>query len=80
MPSDPEQEIVDAVISRLVEARLKKRISQNRLSELAGMSRSGIRHLEDRETSPTLYSLLKISKALNVKIGRVLGSIVRQRG
>lgn len=79
MPYDLEQEIVDAVLSRLVEVRLKKRISQNRLAELTGLSRSGIRHLESGETNPTFYSLLKISKALNVKIGRLIGSIIRAK-
>ena len=74
-----EQEIVDAVVSRLVEVRVKKRISQNRLAELTGLSRSGIRHLESGETNPTFYSLLKISKALNVKIGRVVGLIIRAK-
>lgn len=79
MPHDLEQEIVDAVVSRLVEVRVKKRISQNRLAELTGLSRSGIRHLESGETNPTFYSLLKISRALNVKIGRVIGSIIRAK-
>ena len=79
MPHDLEQEIVDAVVSRLVEVRVKKRISQNRLAELTGLSRSGIRHLESGETNPTFYSLLKISKALNVKIGRVVGLIIRAK-
>ena len=46
---------------------------------MTGLSRSGIRHLEDGETNPTLYSLLKISKALNVKIGRLIGSIIRAK-
>ena len=78
MASDPEQKVVDAVVARLVEARLRRRISQNRLSELTGLSRSGIRHLESGETNPTLYSLLKIAKALDVKAGRVLGSIIRE--
>ena len=77
MPSDPEQQVVDAVLARLVQARVKKGISQNRLAELTGLSRSGIRHLEDGETNPTLYSILKIAKALNVKIGRMIGSVMK---
>ena len=79
MPRDQDQDIVDAVILRLMEVRVKKGISQNRLAEMAGLSRSGIRHLEDGENSPTLYSLLRISKALNVKIGRLIGSIIRAK-
>ena len=77
MPPDREQAIVDTVIARLIEARIKKRISQNRLAELTGLSRSGIRHLEAGETNPTLFTLLKIARALNVKIGRMIGSIIR---
>jgi transcriptional regulator with XRE-family HTH domain len=77
VPSDQEQVIVDSVIARLVEARVNKQISQNRLAELTGLSRSGIRHLEAGETNPTLYTLLKIATALNVKLGRLIGSISR---
>ncbi len=79
MSADRDQKIVDAVIARLVEARCKKGISQNRLSELTGLSRSGIRHLEAGETNPTLYTLLKIAGVLKVKLGRTIGSIVREQ-
>jgi len=77
VPADRDQKIVDTVIARLVETRRQKGISQNRLAELTGLSRSGIRHLEAGETNPTLYTLLKIAKVLNVKLGRTIGSIVR---
>ena len=63
---------------RLVEMRLRKGISQNHLAELAGLSRSGLRHLERGETNPTLYSLLKIGAALNLKIGRLIGAVMRE--
>ena len=74
-----DQKIVDAVILRLVDTRLRKGISQNHLAELTGLSRSGLRHLEDGETNPTLYSLLKIAGALNVKLGRLIGSVMREQ-
>jgi transcriptional regulator with XRE-family HTH domain len=77
VPSDREQTIVDTVIARLIDVRRKKGISQNRLSELTGLSRSGIRHLENGETNPTLYTLLKIATALDVKIGRLIGAVCR---
>lgn len=79
MPSNREQKVVDAVVKRLVQARLEQGISQNRLAELTGLSRSGIRHLEDGETNPTLYSLLKIARALDVKIGWLIGAMVRKK-
>ena len=62
-----------------MEVRVRKGISQNLLSELSGLSRSGIRHLENGETNPTLYSLIKIAGALKVKIGRVIGSVIREQ-
>jgi transcriptional regulator with XRE-family HTH domain len=77
VPLDLEQAVVDTVVARLVEKRIKKRISQNRLAELTGLSRSGIRHLEAGETNPTLYTLLKIARVLDVKLGRIIGAIIR---
>ena len=66
------------MIAHLVEVRVRRRISQNRLAELTGLSRSGIRHLESGETNPTLYSLLRIALALRLKLGRVLGARMRE--
>lgn len=63
---------MDAVVKKLVQIRLKKGVSQNRLAELSGLSRSGIRHFESGDTNPTLYFLLKIGKALEVNVGRIV--------
>lgn len=69
---------MDAVVKKLVQIRLKKGVSQNRLAELSGMSRSGIRHFESGDTNPTLYSLLKIGRALGVNLGRVVIANLRK--
>ena len=69
---DEEKEIVRRVCEKLVEVRKEKGISQQGLSELAGISRTGLRHVESLETSPTLYSLLKLSKALQIDFREVL--------
>lgn len=79
MLADRDQKIVDALIARLVAVRVKRGISQNRLSEIAGMSRSGLRHLESGENNPTLYSLLRIARALEIKLGPLLGTLVREQ-
>jgi len=47
-------------------------ISQQRLSEDADLSRTGVRHIEGLEINPTLFSLLKVSKALSVDLGKLL--------
>jgi putative transcriptional regulator len=61
---DEEKELVRRICKKLVEIREEQGISQQKLSELAGISRTGLRHVESLETNPTLYSLLKIAKAL----------------
>jgi transcriptional regulator with XRE-family HTH domain len=69
---DQEREIVRKVCEKLVETRLQLGLSQQKLSELAGISRTGLRHVESKETSPTLYSLLKISNALGIDLAELL--------
>lgn len=55
--------------------REEKGLSQQRLSEMAGISRSGLRHIESIQISPTLYSLLKLSAALEVDLSELLARI-----
>lgn len=40
---------------------------------MAGISRTGLRHIKSLETSPTLHSLLKLAKALDLDLGRLIG-------
>jgi len=70
--SDPEKDIVTGICEKLVHERLRQNISQQRLSEMAGISRTGLRHIESLETNPTLYSILKIAKALDVELSSLL--------
>jgi hypothetical protein len=46
-------------------------------NSLTGQSRSGIGHAESIETNPTHYSLLKIGKALNVKLESAIHAAMR---
>ncbi|TVP80871.1 MAG: XRE family transcriptional regulator [Puniceicoccaceae bacterium] len=52
--------------------REEKGLSQQRLSEMASLSRTGLRHIESGEISPTLYSLLKISAALETDLATLI--------
>lgn len=56
---------IGKVISEL---RKKKGISQNKLSRLAGMSRSYLHRLENDLLSPRVDTLERIAKALGVKM------------
>lgn len=69
MKKDQEKEIVTELCRKLIEERKQQELSQQRLSELAGISRTGLRHMESLETNPTLYTLLKVAKALDYSVG-----------
>jgi len=69
---DKERKTVETICKALRAARLEQGLSQARLAELTGMSRTGLRHIESLETSPTLYSLLKIAKALGLDLRDLL--------
>lgn len=74
MKKDLEQSLVTKICEELVAERKRQGISQQRISEDAGLSRTGVRHIESLETNPTLYSLLKLSKALGVDLGSLINS------
>ncbi len=75
MKTDQERELVTRICKELVAERKRQGISQQRLSEDAGLSRTGLRHIESLEINPTLYSLLKLAKALNVDFSKILNGI-----
>ncbi len=72
MSFDAHAETVNQVIAAFRAERLKRAISQETLARMAGMSRSGVRHVEGGEIKPTLYTLLKIAEALNLNLSEVL--------
>ena len=72
MPFDPHATVVLRVIARLQQERLAQGISQEKLANMAGLSRTGIRHIESGLFKPTLYSLLKIAEALRLDLPGLL--------
>lgn len=72
MRPDKERKTVEKVCKALVQARLDQSLSQQRLAEMAGLSRTGLRHIEAGTSNPTLHSLLKIAKALEVDLATLL--------
>ena len=66
---DTEREIVVSLCRELVAERKRLGISQQRLSEMAGISRTGLRHLESLQTNSTLYTILKVAKSLGFDLG-----------
>jgi len=72
---DHERKAVENVCKALRTSRLDQEISQQRLAEMAGISRTGLRHIESLQTSPTLYTLLRISRALQVDLADLLEDV-----
>ena len=69
---DSEKELVAQICNSLKKVREKQGMSQRKLSELTGLSPTGIRHIESLDTNPTLYSLLKVSNALKINLAKML--------
>ena len=69
MKPDKERKTVESICKALRAARLEQGLSQARLAE---MSRTGLRHIESLETSPTLYSLLRVARALGIDLRDLL--------
>lgn len=55
--------------------RIKKEVSQEKLAELSGLHRTTLGTIENGKTSPTLDSIAKIAKALNVTLSELLKDI-----
>jgi ribosome-binding protein aMBF1 (putative translation factor) len=72
--SDLQEQTVKRVAAHLARERKRQGLSQERLAVLAGLSRTGIRHFESGETSPTLLTFLRVSGALNVRLSELLES------
>jgi transcriptional regulator with XRE-family HTH domain len=72
MRKDIERAVVRKICEELILERKRQGISQQRISEDAGLSRTGVRHIESLETNPTLYSLLKLSGALGLDLGELI--------
>jgi len=74
---DVDQECVERICAILRDERIGQGISQQRLAELAGISRTGLRHIEALDASPTLYNVLRIARALQVDLSEALGPAER---
>ena len=65
-------EICAEVVRLLMKERKRRRISGNRLAEMAGLSQSLISSLETNPWNPTLHTLLRIGEVLDVDVGEII--------
>ena len=60
---------------RLKDLRRKKKLTQERLADLAGLEYKYIQRLESKKpSSPTLNTLEKLAKAFNTSIAKLIDS------
>jgi transcriptional regulator with XRE-family HTH domain len=66
-------DLVCSQVARILrEEREKRKISMTALAERAGLSRTMIRFVERETRNPTLETLLRMTKALEIDLGEVI--------
>jgi len=58
---------------RLKALRTKQKMSRYELAQRAGISRVHVKRLEEGQQDPTIGTVRRLAKALNVSMGRLLG-------
>jgi transcriptional regulator with XRE-family HTH domain len=58
---------------RLKRLRTKQKMSRYKLAQRAGISRVHVKRLEEGEQDPTLGTVARLAKALNVSLAELLG-------
>jgi transcriptional regulator with XRE-family HTH domain len=66
------QAMCSHVARRLCEERERQKLSRNRLSEMAGLSRQMITFVEREERNPSLETLFRITVALGLPLSRII--------
>ena len=66
------QEISDSVILKLKEERIKQGISQYRIAQDTGMSKSSILYIENLTQRPTLYTVILLANYLKIDLKKIL--------
>ncbi len=59
----------------LMKIRKQKKLTQETIAFLSHLDRAYINQIENGKTNPTIKTLYKISKALNVKISKILKTL-----
>lgn len=67
-----KEQLKKKIGQRIVELRTKKGWSQSDLARACDKDRQAIEKLENGKVNPTLYSLLEISKALEVSLSNLV--------
>jgi transcriptional regulator with XRE-family HTH domain len=78
MPSAASKATVRALLVRMVDARKRAGLSQERLAELSGVNLAVISRAENLKRIPGLASLLDMASALNLDASALLADAMRE--
>lgn len=67
MPTNDEEQFLDALRKRITEIRKKKSITQEQLAAATGLDRVAIANIETGKRRPTVTTVYRIAKGLGVK-------------
>ena len=75
MRNSKAEKILAGVVRELHEERERQKLSIKRLAARAGLSRTGLGHVEKGQRSPSLLNCLRIADALGLRLGDVLNDV-----
>lgn len=67
-----KEELKDKIGKRIVELRIQKGWNQSDLARACGKDRQALEKLENGKVNPTLYTLLEVATALDVKLKELI--------
>ena len=67
-----DKEILCRVGETIRIERLKKKLSQQDLAELAGLSTKYVNMIENQKSNPTIVKVVRLCKALNISLNKLI--------
>ena len=69
--------MIGRLMELLREERLRRKLSLNEVATRSGLSHTMVSRVEKRERVPTIDTLLRITGALEVDLGKLLGKAAK---
>ena len=63
-----EPDLLSKIGMRIRDSRIKKKMTQNALAKECGFEKASMSRLESGRSNPTIHTLCKICKALDIQI------------
>ncbi len=67
-----KKEIIDKIAENIRIERLKKRYSQEKLAEMAGITQKYLNLIENKKANPSIVIIVNICQALDIKMSELI--------